>query len=106
MAEDFTLKVREARRMLGTHLVRARSHGHTASMKFDKLVVDDIVYKYDTQTQKPVRIRPNTAQRTRDDTQSAHPFPWSGQPRDSISPRPSADNTANDPEHSDTALNI
>lgn len=53
VAEDFTPRVRQTRRALGEHLVRARNKGHRASMKFDKLVIENKIYKYDEQSQKP-----------------------------------------------------
>lgn len=69
VAEDFTTRVRQARRELGEHLVRARAKGQTASMKFDKLIIDNQIFKYDYQTQKPTCIgytsyRNNSAART------------------------------------------
>ncbi|MES9880608.1 MAG: hypothetical protein ABW185_06975 [Sedimenticola sp.] len=56
VAEDFTPRVRQARRALGEDMVRARNKGYRASIKFDKLIIDDKIYKYDEQSQKPKLI--------------------------------------------------
>lgn len=56
VSEDFTSKVRLARQKLGEELVRARRNGQYASIRFDKLIVEDKIYKYDPTTQKPKYI--------------------------------------------------
>ncbi len=102
VSEDFTQRVRETRKTLCSFLVRARNNGHTASMKFDKLVIDGNVYKYDPQTHKPVCIASNTPRRRTNDNQTNDPYPWNGQPRASNSPI--ANNRAGDPERSDNDM--
>ena len=56
IAEDFTPKVRQAKRVLGQELVRARNNGQQAQMKFDKLIINNDVYKYPI-SGRPVVIR-------------------------------------------------
>lgn len=56
IAEDFTPRVRQARRALGEHLVRARSNGQRARMTYDKLIVENIVYRYDDVAKKTIRV--------------------------------------------------
>ncbi|KAL4219085.1 hypothetical protein ACF0H5_021668 [Mactra antiquata] len=55
--EDFTERVQLHRRELGKKLVHARSQGHYASLRYDKLIIDNSVYKYDDMIEQITRIR-------------------------------------------------
>ena len=54
--EDYTERVQLHRRELGKRMIEARSRGNYASLRFDKLVIEDSVYKYDDKTNTMVRI--------------------------------------------------
>ena len=54
--EDFTERVQMHRRELGKHLVEARHRGQFAAIRFDKLIIDNSVYKYDEMTNEITRI--------------------------------------------------
>jgi len=54
--EDFTERVQMHRRELGKHLVKARYRGQFAAIRFDKLIIDNSVYKYDEMTNEITRI--------------------------------------------------
>ncbi|WAR29874.1 hypothetical protein MAR_003442, partial [Mya arenaria] len=55
MREDFTERVQLHRRELGKRLVEARSRDQYASMRYDKLIIDDGVYKYDDLSKQVVK---------------------------------------------------
>jgi hypothetical protein len=54
--EDYTERVQLQRRELGQNLVQARNSGQNASIRYDKLIVDISVYKYDDLTNQITRI--------------------------------------------------
>lgn len=54
--EDYTERVQLHRRELGKRLVEARSNGQYASLRFDKLIIDNDVYKYNDLTKSVVRV--------------------------------------------------
>ncbi|WAR21343.1 PTPRT-like protein, partial [Mya arenaria] len=54
--EDFTERVQLHKRELGKRLVEARSRDQYASMRYDKLIIDDGVYKYDDLSKQVKRI--------------------------------------------------
>jgi len=54
--EDFTERVQLHRRQLSHKLVTARNEGKFASLRFDKLVIDGDVYKFNEVTQSVERI--------------------------------------------------
>jgi FtsZ-binding cell division protein ZapB len=54
--EDFTERVQLHRRELGKRLVQARSQGQYASLRFDKLFIDNEVYQYDDLTGEITKI--------------------------------------------------
>lgn len=54
--EDFTTRVLHHRRELGVRMMEARREGKYASVSYDKLIIEDDVYKYDERSEKPVLI--------------------------------------------------
>lgn len=73
VSEDFTPRVRNVRKTLGSYVVRARNSNRNASLSFDKLIIDDKVYKLDEETQKPVYVarNKNFNERTRGEAHGA-----------------------------------
>lgn len=61
------------RKTLGSYVVRARNSNRNASLSFDKLIIDDKVYKLDEETQKPVYVarNKNFNERTRGEAHGA-----------------------------------
>ena len=56
MHEDFSDSVRMKRRELGKRLVEARNNGEYAKISFDKLIIENEVFKYDETRKDIVRI--------------------------------------------------
>ncbi|MEW8547768.1 MAG: hypothetical protein AB2693_30030 [Candidatus Thiodiazotropha sp.] len=59
VSEDFTPRVRNIRKTLGSYVVRARNSNRSAALSFDKLIIDDKIYKLDEESQKPVYVAKN-----------------------------------------------
>ena len=53
VSEEFTALVRSVRKTLDTYVAKARNSNRHAALSFDKLIVDDKIYKLDEATQKP-----------------------------------------------------
>ncbi|MES9884074.1 MAG: cell division protein ZapB [Sedimenticola sp.] len=75
VAEDFTPRVRQARRVLGEKLMSARSSGQRASLKFDKLFIDNKIYKYDEVSQKAKCVGETSYRPPRAQTQTFSQMP-------------------------------
>ena len=54
--EDFTQRVKHCRRELGKHLLDARDKGLYAAMHYDKLIIENEVYKYDGGNQDKKKV--------------------------------------------------
>jgi len=48
--QDFSDRIKHHRKILGERMMRERNNGHYASIRYDKLFVNDSIYKYDDQT--------------------------------------------------------
>ena len=59
VSEDFTSRVRSIRKTLGAYVVKARSSNKNAALSFDKLIIDDKIYKLDEEIQKPKYVAKN-----------------------------------------------
>ena len=68
--QDFSDRVKHHRKVLGDRMMRERNNGHYASIRYDKLFVNDSIYKYDDQTDQIVYIGKRTGPRgARGDTE-------------------------------------
>ena len=54
MQEDYTDRVKLHRRELGKRLAEARQNGQYAVMRYDKLIIDNDMYKYDERNEQIV----------------------------------------------------
>ena len=45
VSEDYTARVCSIRKFLGAYVVKARSSNKNASLSFDKLIIEDKIYK-------------------------------------------------------------
>ena len=52
----YTDRVKTARRELGKHMIAARNNGKCASIRYDKLVIDNTVFRYDGENDRPVLV--------------------------------------------------
>ncbi|KAH3869701.1 hypothetical protein DPMN_032871 [Dreissena polymorpha] len=55
--QDYTNRVKRHRRILGERMVRERNNGHYTSIRYDKLFVNDTIYRYDDNTDQIVYVR-------------------------------------------------
>ena len=76
ISEDYTARVRSIRKSLGAYVVKARNSNKNAALSFDKLIIEDKVYKWDEHTQKPKFVSKNLSfkfnERTRARYQQQH----------------------------------
>ncbi|KAK6176671.1 hypothetical protein SNE40_014924 [Patella caerulea] len=47
ISSDYSYKVRQTRKKLIKHMIKARDNGHNAKLKFDKLLIDRKIYSLD-----------------------------------------------------------
>ena len=57
--EDFTERVQRQRRELGKYMMQERAKGRYARLKYDKLIVDTDIFKFDDSINRIVRIGKN-----------------------------------------------
>lgn len=56
ISEDFTKRVRDARRELIPFMTKAREEGKRANLRYDKLVIDRVSYKYSPHGKKLIKL--------------------------------------------------
>lgn len=61
----YTDRVKTARLELGKHMVAARNEGKYSSIRHDKLIIDNNVFRYDSENDRPVLVRNNDIAYTR-----------------------------------------
>ncbi|KAH3891692.1 hypothetical protein DPMN_015797 [Dreissena polymorpha] len=54
--QDYTDRVKRHKRILGERMVRERNNGRYASIRYDKLFVNDTIYRYDDNTDQIVYV--------------------------------------------------
>ena len=59
---DYTQRVKKHRRELGKEMIAARQNGQNAKIQYDKLVIDNKVYRYDDARESSVLVRDNNRQ--------------------------------------------
>ena len=59
---DYTQRVKKHRRELGKEMIAARQNGQNAKIQYDKLVIDNKVYRYDDARETSVLVRDNNRQ--------------------------------------------
>lgn len=62
---DYTDRVRRHRKILGERMIEERQHGNYSSVRYDKLIINDGVYKYSDNTQSIVYIGRRQSQDSR-----------------------------------------
>ena len=62
---DYTQRVKKHRRELGKEMIAARQAGREAKIKYDKLVIENKVYRYDDESETAVLVRDNYRPATR-----------------------------------------
>lgn len=53
---DYTDKVKQQRRVLGERMLAEREKGHYSAVRYDKLIIEDKIYKVDDVTQNIVYV--------------------------------------------------
>ena len=59
VSEDYTARVRSIRKSLGAYVVKACNSNKNVALSFDKLIIEDKIYKWDETTQKPKFVSKN-----------------------------------------------
>ena len=59
VSKDYTARVRSIRKSLCAYVVKARNSNKNVALSFEKLIIEDKIYKWDETTQKPKFVSKN-----------------------------------------------